>query len=513
MRKFLTVFIALMTFCICVCAEMPEYFEILEVPKEEGNEVWLDLFIEIEPENGVYFVEGEQIRYLIELSNEGEIPITDVQIFDPLRSMNEFGLIACAETVEEDGGAVGATAVYTVTAEDVAAGRVLNIAYARIGAEKVVFSNVIAAKTGKGQAAHEGGLTLTLSRMNAPANGRYYRAGEEVKFLALITNDSEESFQHVELMDFLSDDFDFGFGVPAHDCTHSVEYTYTVTEEDERRGYITNRAELYHDYGYVISNGLYTLTADPAAKGYCSERYCEEHDITRRTVRALLDTVDETENQILVRQYACRLWGSKIDEIYEGLLLSADETGKGLIETERELFFRQMNTHEALLKAAYPGDPVYPLALTEQMYADRCAQLCAEAQGVQTGFIHVDDRYAEEREACIRKASTAKQDAAYTVELCREHAAMNAATAAIFENESYTENKKYMSTLLLEMELTGNYSVVGEFCGSATEADREAFQQWRSAQLSTMSYLYGDEYAAKVFMEETAERIYELCGL
>ena len=80
--------------------------------------------VESLPLNGSYYTEGEIVSYRITYVNSGEIPLTDVMIYDALAGLDE---VAAAEKLEPSESR-SCFFNYTVTAEDVARGYIANVA-------------------------------------------------------------------------------------------------------------------------------------------------------------------------------------------------------------------------------------------------------------------------------------------------------------------------------------------------------------------------------------------------
>ena len=92
--------------------------------------------VESLPLNGAYYTEGETVAYRITYTNVGEIPLTDVEIFDPL-----FGLggMASAEMLTP-GESRYCYFDYIITVEDVARGYVYNQAMAVYTINDITFT-------------------------------------------------------------------------------------------------------------------------------------------------------------------------------------------------------------------------------------------------------------------------------------------------------------------------------------------------------------------------------------
>lgn len=114
--------------------------------------VIVELSIENTPANGAYYQEGETIQYFIRLINTGDEPITNVTVFDPMNE-DDDGIVATAAEIAPE-GTIEARAAYTVTAEDVKAGEISNVAFASCDSEEFISSEAVIAKTSPERTPH-----------------------------------------------------------------------------------------------------------------------------------------------------------------------------------------------------------------------------------------------------------------------------------------------------------------------------------------------------------------------
>ncbi|MBR5640886.1 MAG: InlB B-repeat-containing protein [Firmicutes bacterium] len=81
------------------------------------------------PANGKYYVEGETITYEITVTNDGNLTVTNITVIDELTGLEETIQSLAPQSVDPDAKEVFTT-TYVVTADDVTAGSVKNVATA-----------------------------------------------------------------------------------------------------------------------------------------------------------------------------------------------------------------------------------------------------------------------------------------------------------------------------------------------------------------------------------------------
>lgn len=182
------------------------------------------------PKNGVAYVEGEEVTYKITLINTGNLPLV-IEVKDELVGYAETIKLAVGETFTKD-------LSYIVTAEDVEAGKVLNVLTSSgkpdrpeeypdpendppiVPEDKEVEVPTIDPKP------H---ITIIKETVNKPANGVGFVEGEEVIFKITVINDG-----NMNLVDVLVKDEMLGFAETIEAFAVGEEATFTLTHKTTR---------------------------------------------------------------------------------------------------------------------------------------------------------------------------------------------------------------------------------------------------------------------------------------
>ena len=181
-----------------------------------------------EPANGETYALGEEITYLITVTNDGNVTLTNVVVTDELTG-DEWTIESLAPNVAET-----FETSYTVTEEDIINGSVLNEATATAEPPEDVDDPEIVPGT-KEEPTEEKNphLTVTKETTSTPANGKTYALDETIEYKITVTNDGNVTISDVKVTDDLTGD---EWTIEALKPGESKEFTasYTVTEEDIR---------------------------------------------------------------------------------------------------------------------------------------------------------------------------------------------------------------------------------------------------------------------------------------
>ena len=184
------------------CEYTCDYKEQREIPFEGGdNYIAVRKSVSSTPANGSYYVEGERITYVITVENRTEGYLANVVYCDPLFGSPDLDYaVAHGERIEantDDYVPVG----YTVTAEDVANGQIVNQAHVTCyseyeGRTVTIKSNTVTVPTGEGTlpggnapdgSEYDGTAAIDLELENAPASVNA-AAGDKVTVQLSVTN-------------------------------------------------------------------------------------------------------------------------------------------------------------------------------------------------------------------------------------------------------------------------------------------------------------------------------------
>ena len=217
------------------------------------------------PANGVFFTEGETVQYAIEIQNVGSTTWTETQIHD-FRIVEDPYIYY--EPVAPGAATPTAYMDYVVTAQDVAAGCIVNTAYVGVRTEdsehmSFASSNTVTVQTGKQK---DGVPSIRKYVSNSPANGSYFTPGEQIEFTVLVENNTGADINGMHIYDSV------GGGAPivldvADGTSSGFKFFYPVTPGNARHGAISNMAGgIYTDEngvtGRVMSNSATARVGD-----------------------------------------------------------------------------------------------------------------------------------------------------------------------------------------------------------------------------------------------------------
>ena len=200
------------------------------------------------PANGLYFTEGETIKYRLSFGNNTKKDIYNITLNDPMANTRS---VAFARRLKAGEFLMGEFE-YVVTAADVAAGEIVNTATSTWatkaeGAQTKTPSNTVVTPTGDESILQPGDpaaneVSLTKQIVNAPANGAYFVPGEEIVFDIAVHNNSTKTLDVVVLTDPLAADFYHELLDIPGGAMDSRTLRYTVTEFDAEIGSVINYA-------------------------------------------------------------------------------------------------------------------------------------------------------------------------------------------------------------------------------------------------------------------------------
>ena len=184
------------------------------------------------------YAAGDIITYTIRVVNNGEQQLANIQVSDPLTGLNETipSLRAGEEKIF--------TTTYTVTEQDVLAGKIVNVATVKGTDEngKTVENETTKELVTEEKNSH---LTVTKTTTSTPADGKAYSVGEKITYIITVTNDGNVTVTGVQVTDELTGNVgDLAWNVDSLAPGESREFTaeYTVTKADAQAGKVHNVA-------------------------------------------------------------------------------------------------------------------------------------------------------------------------------------------------------------------------------------------------------------------------------
>lgn len=506
---------------------------LLPVTDEMG--VYLVKSVTNTPANGLFFVEGETIDFAVYIKNPDPVHYFGVTIGDsrlpadqPLGFIDDLG-------PGEDGTY---TFSYTVTELDTVIGSVWNIAWAE-GVDKAdvpfnIVSNEIwvAADREDWPFGVIWNLSLYKTETSTPKNGSYYTVGEQIDYVITVTNDGELPIEEAVIYDSLKYTDMGEIGSVQHfqpGETRTLNFSYTVTEEAAKAGSVLNGA--YAEYVmqdgstyYCASNLVTSYTGEDGTPGLIPPvvftpgelpgddscvrslralgeneaeyelHFCAEHQKTADEADKLLtDGGDTDETWQAIRA----LWASELDKLYESARSASGSEAAAALTADRLAFYAYADS-----LARLNGEKA-----AAELVKDRCADLCYDLHHI--GETRADSYFAEHEElpaggAYERCAVAAKEDGAYALGLCKEHAETEAAVRALIaEAKSPTalavawRRAARLRQIDLDEMVNAAYKAADTEGKLVLAMNRVAFDRMVNARLALLNLIYTPDVAAE----------------
>ena len=420
------------------------------------------------PLNGEYYTEGEVIHYTITYTNDGELPLTDVQVWDV---MNVTAPVASAEMLNPGESRV-CYYQHTVTAEDVAAGFVMNIAHASYPVSSYAgfensTSNAVYSKTSA-----DDNIWIELPIFPAPGEDPVYDPGTGW----LPPEEGEEMP---------------GFGTIDTDTLHSGD-SYCVR----------------------------TITGRDNVSATYETAFCTEHADTQSSALIMMQVAVTPETQMQAAAYAVALWRTEVETLYQKVFESADATAKTVVMTEYVRFLTDVGNYEAMLKALYPDQPALVALKVAEIWENKCVEMCYDAHA--TAAERTDSLLAVTPTTgataaectCVTTAETNGQRTdAQTY--CPAHSFPFGMMDALLQGND-TAEAWTMVRQIWGVELTAAYNKVYAAMGDnklLAMAEYNALTQWMMAREASLTALYPDhpEIVVQLMVKTIMERVNALC--
>ena len=230
--------------------------------KRPVSNVSLSKYVISVPGNGLYYEEGETIRYRLILTNESDRELYSVAVYDPLYDDGKGTTPVWQASVLSPYETAEAIFDYTVTHEDVEnLTDIINQAHAEYypdpdGEVRTAVSNTVITPIGKlippDPELPYIDMNVTKTAVNPPANGQWYMEGEQVVFMITFSNTGDVPLYLVDYIDeVINAASSYSFTVDLADqevaphTTVSFSYPYTVTKEDAEGGFVRNEVEFF----------------------------------------------------------------------------------------------------------------------------------------------------------------------------------------------------------------------------------------------------------------------------
>lgn len=458
--------------------QIAEYSNLVKVPCgfPEGEDPFgvltgLDISKEVEslPLNGSYYTEGETVAYKIIYTNSGELPLTDVQIYDAMGGMGE---IATAETLNP-GESRACWLNYTVTAVDVSRGYISNTAVGQFelnGWVNTASSNTVTVDT-------NGKQDLWTVHPFWPGEDPEYDPGTGW------FPDSDPALEG----DTPS------FGTIDTDALHSGE-TYCVRT-------ITGRDNVSVSY---------------------ETGFCAVHGPVQASALLMQQAAATPEMQVQAAAYATALWRSEVEKLYQELMAAADPAAQAVLMTEYIRFVADIANYEAMLKVLHPDQPALAASKVAEIWENKCIDLCydthAAADERKDSLLAVTPTAGAAAVSCTCEATAQEAGRKAIVQrYCAMHGFPFSMTDALLRGND-TADAWTMVRQIWGVELTNAYNKLYAAMGEnklLAMAEQHALTQWMMAREASLIALYPDnpEVVVQLMAKLIMERVNELCQM
>ena len=209
----------------------------VEVPTETKNgHLKVTKEVTSTPANGTAYALDETLSYKITVENDGNLTITDITVKDEkLDKSWTIDSLAPGETKEYE-------ASYTVTQEDIQAGKIVNkatVSGTSPDPEEPDTENEDEIDTPtETKNSH---LTITKTVTSTPENGECYELGETIKYKIVVENDGNQTISDITVEDELVEKT-WTIDSLAPEATKEFTAEYVVTEADVAEGKVVNVA-------------------------------------------------------------------------------------------------------------------------------------------------------------------------------------------------------------------------------------------------------------------------------
>ena len=544
------------------------------------------------PANGLYFVPGEVIEFVVTVQNNSAKTLGVVVLTDPL-SADFFH-----ELLDIPGGAMDSRPLsYTVTELDAEIGCVINYAYAVVyvdGKPMSLTSNSVTApcgfpdKDGDGQPDDPYGIHAALEIVKSveslPLNGSYYQEGETISYKITYTNIGEMPLTDVMIYDALGGMSEIATAETLTPGESRVcWFNHTVTADDVAHGHISNTAVGQFELGgYLNTVNSNTVVVDTDGKkdvwtGYpfwpgddpdydpgtglipdptpedktppfggidadqlhsgaascvrtITDRdnvsinyelsFCANHADTQASVLAMMQVAVTPEMQLQTASYAVALWRAEVDALYQEIFTAADPMAKATVMTEYILFLTEVANYEALLKTLHPDQPALAAKKIAAMWEDKCLTLCYEmhttaAQRKDSLLSVTPATAASASECACATTDEVNGKKAYTQSYCPVHGFPFGMIDMLLQGQD-TAEAWTMVRQIWSVELTNAYNKAAAKLGvnsALAMAEYNALTQWMMAREASLIALYPEnpEVVAQTMVKLIMDRVNDLC--
>lgn len=538
------------------------FSDVTKLPPEGGLEIVKALYGG--PDNGSYYIPGEEIYYTITVTNTMDTPLNFVEIYD---SLAETGMIANFGTFAPHDSI---TMPFSYTATDFDAdvkGYVDNIAwgwgFTPDNTEIDGTSNMVIVPVAR-EPLKNSALSITKTEFSHPKNGVYYQLDEIIEYTITVENIGETVLYDVALFDSLDDWIKGEFahiGILKPGEKQSFPYKHKVTQGDVDWTYVENWAcadfwaegdssTIYTVYaGPVISPTSEKIIPPPPEKSKgdgdsciltlkglgaytidAEQHFCAAHRKCFDQMNDLVSKAAGPDELKAAWQEAASIWRAALEDEYVSVLNTADGKAKMAIAEEKAAFSKYLESFEALLASVSPDDAAKASKNLCEVMMRQCSELCYLAHN--PGKMRPDsmmnpsvkaiegDQAAQKCAVAIAPSRTG--EARLYAQLCEEHGATlkavgNLAHSAVSrtgEEDAFRRARRLWQANL-DAATNLQYKAADKDLRKVIGQNRMLFDQLlekRAVMLETL-YPNNPEIAAEVLSNAMRDQLLTFCAI
>ena len=419
------------------------------------------------PLNGKFYTEGEVIHYTITYTNDGEQPLTDVEIWD---SLNINAPIASAELLNPGESRV-CYYQHTVTAGDTVFGCVANMA---------------------------------IASYPIPGGAGYASVNSNVVFSQTNERGYPDFYWFETLQPGEDSGYDPGSGFPGLDGAETPFGTIDSGKlhgDDYCKRAIVSRDGTSVSYEWV---------------------YCPDHAAIQSSNLIMSQAATIPATKMQAAAYAVAMWRTEVEKIYKEMFEAADPVAKGVIMTEYVRFLSDAASYEVMLNLLYPDQPDVVAVKMAALWENKCMTLCYEAHAEPsaradslTSILPVAGT-GSDKCSCI---TTAEENGkkAYTITYCPTHSFPFAMIDALLAGQDTADAWTIVRQIWM-VELNKAYGTIASQLGDngmVATAEFNMLTQWMMAREATLIALYPDnpELVMQMMTVLMMDRTNDLCQM
>ena len=385
------------------------------------------------PSNGAWYQEGEEVRYLIEVTNNTVKDIISLDVRDCLAELDSNGLrtVAAGETLKA-GGTYSVPFSYTVTAKDVENTRLVNIADAvwsvKAGEELITYSEEVEVPTagiprvrkpdpvaldggacesrltgfGDGAARHDltacGEHEETAARsaalvMDGDAEEAAGLWDTEIsalydEWISKADSEGARSAENEEAafsrqlsaleasMSLVCGEDEAARIAVEERMTHCMNLCYELHAAPETRPDSLSAAYTDLPEAGESPECERSVTYDGDGGARTADDQCSAHSLTTQVTRQLLDGAVDMDERAAAWLRSQENWILELDTMYDIWYLSADEDERPVIAEDRMAFDDLIRARRETLADLYPDDPAAAAEVLSNLIMTRTETVC-----------------------------------------------------------------------------------------------------------------------------------------